>query len=129
MRITPNFQDAFAQLIDGIYTVKIISVEGKTSQMGNKYLNWKLETVPERSLVYYSTVIEGKGAGMLKHFIRCVLDPEYENGQFDTEDFIGRTLTMQLKVKDIEGRNGSMKVYEVVNVWRLGEDPNSDIAF
>jgi hypothetical protein len=128
--VNPDYSEALAPLTPGIYLCRIVSCEFKTSQNDNRYINWKLETVQDKRTVYYTTMVEGRAAGMLKHFIRCVLDPSYENGPFDTDHMIGKIVTMHLNVKEVESKGKMTKVFEVKEVERTPiEMKEEDLPF
>lgn len=117
MRFTPDFSEEFTPLLEGIYLCEILGVEAKTSNAGNRYLNWKLKT-PSNQTVYYVTVIEGRASGMLKHFIRCTIAPHYEEGEIETDDFIGKKVAMSLGIKEVEYKGRLTKMFEVKEVLK-----------
>src|SRR5271168_2683936 len=102
MRVEPNYSEAFEQVTPGTYKAKIVAVEGKTSQSNNRYLNWKLEIQPSGMTIYYITMVEGKASGMLKHFAKCVLGEKYEDGEFDTDQFMSRSVLVDLQIEKNE---------------------------
>lgn len=120
MKVNPNYEEAvdMGPLVDGVYACEILSVEGKVSQNGNRYLNWKLEVHPLHRIVYYTTMVEGKASGMLKHFIRCVVDPNYEEGIFETAPFIGKMVQMTLAVEEFDSNGRTGKGFKVKEVHK-----------
>lgn len=115
-KVTPNYSEAaeYLPLEEGEYSCEILSCEAKVSKQGNRYLNWKLKTLTGNSL-YYTTVIEGRGAGMLKHFLKCALG-NYDQGEFDTDELIHRMVNMYLTVKEVETDRGKSRYFEVKEV-------------
>jgi hypothetical protein len=117
-KVTPNFNEEMRPIEPGAYLCKIISSElkyGKESHKG--YINWKLETQPEKRTVYHSTPIEGPGAGMFKHFVHCCGDKTYQSGDFDTDTLTGQMVSMELEVEEKINRSGKPVNYiKVINV-------------
>lgn len=104
MLITPQLDEAVEStestpMPTGVYNVRVEGVEMKTSKAGGKYLSWKLVVFgAEGDLarynnwpVYYSTMTEGKGAGMLKSFFKACTGEELAGG-FDTDVCLGKEL-------------------------------------
>lgn len=99
MKIQPNYSEASRPMEAGTYFCRVIAAELKHGkEKGTPYVNWQLETVPEKRKVFYSTPIEGRGAGMLKHFIRCI-DKNYEEGEYDTDILLGHIVKADLNVE------------------------------
>ena len=120
--VQPDFSESFPQMTPGIYICTIASCDLRTSKNGNRYISWKLETEQDKHTVYYTTMVEGRGSGMLKHFIRCALDPSYEGGGFNTDDLIGKHLVAHLGIKEIESNGKRKSVYEVKQIEQLLPD-------
>jgi hypothetical protein len=117
-KIKPDFSEEMTAYEPGIYLCKVIDAEVKRGrESGNEYINWKLETRPEKKIVFHSTPIEGRGAGMFKHFIRCCGDKEYRDGEYDIDSLIGLTVSMELDVEEKTKPDGkSVKYFQVINV-------------
>lgn len=96
--ITPDFSDFVQSIEPGVFVCKIVSCE-LLGQEGMRSLLWTLETDPEKYPVYYRTMIEGPDAGKLKQFLKCALDPSYEEGPFSPYDLIGRVVILHLEVE------------------------------
>lgn len=104
--ITPDFSEAveFAPLPNGTYKTRVVGAEIKTSQAGNQYVNWKLSVFGaegdleqhNNSSIFHSTMISGRGAGMLKSFVKAATGEE-PTGQFDTEALIGREVEVTVE--------------------------------
>lgn len=115
-KVSPDFSEEMTPNQPGIYLCKIISAEAKTSQAGNLYISWKLQTVHGRT-VFHSTPITGRGAGMFKHFVHCAGDKDYNGGDYDTDELIGQMVSMDLDVEQKTKRDGTTGTYfKVVNV-------------
>ena len=106
--VTPDFTESQDPIEAGEYTMRVTGVEEKTSQAGAKYLSWTLETFNEQDPKnngrkhWHITMLEGRGAGMLKQFYTACTNEALE-GAFDTEQLIGRELAVVINVDD-EGR-------------------------
>ena len=100
--IEPDFSEAVESLPAGEYPVRVVGCEQKDSKAGNVYLNWTLETFGKSSeqlngrKVFHTTPITGKGAGILKAFVKaCGMEV---GGSFDTEELMGAELVVVLAV-------------------------------
>lgn len=106
--VTPDYTDAQDQIEPGEYFTRITKCEQKTSQKGSQYLNWTLETFNEDDsknngrMVWYTTMLEGRGAGMLKQFIKTITGEE-PGAKFDTDEMIGKEMKAVL-MEDGQGR-------------------------
>lgn len=99
--IQPDFSEAVENLPEGEYAVRISDVEMKDSKAGNKYLNWSMETFGKDDdrlngrKIFHTTPIAGKGAGILKAFVKaCGMEA---TNSFDTDELMGRELVVVLK--------------------------------
>jgi len=116
MKITPDFSEAsedLGSLPDGTYKTRIVEVEPKQSAKGNSYLKWKLQVFGGEGdiarynnwPVFYNTMLEGPGSGMLKKFLKCAMNEEVA-GEFDSEMLLGREIEVTVQTgKDEMGRN------------------------
>lgn len=110
MLITPDYSQASEQLSPGKHRLEIVSFDMKTSKKNEKYLSWKMEASPGGLCVYYITMIEGKGAGMLRSFIKAVLGDHYADGPFEPHDMLGKSILANLQYEKSE-YNGQTKEY------------------
>ena len=107
MLITPDFSTAVETNNDpipaGTYKVRVEEVEQKTTKAGEPRLSWKLKIFgAEGELakynnwpVYHSTMLVGKGAGMLKSFYKAAMGSE-PTGPFDATTLYGKELEVTL---------------------------------
>lgn len=115
-KIQPDYSEASKPIHPGTYLCRVISAEEKIGKSsGNKYINWKLETEPEKNILFYSTPIEGRGAGMFKHFVRCI-DKNYGGGEYDTDELIGQVVSAELDIEDGEYNGRKYMRFKVVNL-------------
>jgi hypothetical protein len=138
-KIRPDFSEEITPNAPGTYLCKVVYAEVKVGrESGNEYINWKLETQPEERRVYYSTPIQGRGAGMFKHFIHCCGDKDYNGGEYDIDSVIGQMVSMELDVEEKTKPDGKTALYfKVVNVdaptmeqlERLNKMTEEDIPF
>lgn len=108
--ITPDFTEAVESTMSdepmpaGEYQVRVTDAEMKTSKAGNPYIKWKLQVFGmEGDLarfnnwpIFYNTMLTGRGAGILKSFLKCVM-PEYEGGAIDTDEALGAECIVNVK--------------------------------
>ena len=107
--ITPDFSEAVESasgepIPNGVYRTRITDSVVKESKRGQKYISWKLNIVgADGELarwnnwpVYHSTMLEGKGAGMLKQFYKAALGEE-PTGAFDTEMLLGKEVVVAVE--------------------------------
>lgn len=102
MLITPDLSQAVevsddAQIPNGVYKVRVESGEVKQTQAGEQRISWKLSiwgaegelTRFNNWKVFHSTMISGKGAGMLKQFYKACTGADL-TGSFNLEDLYGK---------------------------------------
>lgn len=104
-QITPDFSQASddTPVPPGVYSARVTGSEIKTSQAGNDYISWKLqlygaegELAPVNNrVVFHTTMISGKGAGILKSFQKACLGNAIE-GAFDTDQLLGKEVQVTL---------------------------------
>lgn len=114
-QILPDFSEAVKPTpkIPGTYICKILSSELKYGkESGAPYINWKLGAGAEAQTVFYSTPIQGKGAGMFKHFVHSAGDPSYDSGPYNTDALTGHFVSMKLIVDG----NGYFQVKDVTSL-------------
>ncbi len=110
MRINVNLNEIHENVTPGWYPVRIVGSDLRTSQnKGTQYIAWTMEIVDPTSEfngwnLFNNTPIEGRGAAMLKQFLRAAdFEPE-EDGGFSTEDVIGHELEVRVEHREYEGR-------------------------
>ena len=108
MLVTPDFSEIVEQqnesIADGIYTARIEGVEQKTSKAGAPMLSWKLVIFGADGelarfnnwTVFYTTMLGGKGAGMLKSFYRAATKTDLK-GAFDATELYGKEVQITLQ--------------------------------
>ena len=117
----PDYSEAFDSPVPGSYRVMVSGWEEKTSQKGAKYLSWKL-TIKDHAkytgaVLFHRTMLSGKGAGILKSFLRSA-DTSYNDGGFDPQSFVNKELVVTIKQGTMQ--DGSPSKYpEVVSVAPL----------
>lgn len=103
--VEPDFSESVDKaIIPGTYNARIQQAEVKTSQAGNKYVKWTLSifgcegdsSVYNNRYVWHNTMLTGRGAGMLKKFVKAATGEEPQ-GAFDTDALVGRELSITLK--------------------------------
>jgi hypothetical protein len=100
--VKPNLEEEAREPIPaGIYVVRVLGSEMKTSQKGNDYLNWKLSIDQPKTRfhgrwVFLSTTLSGKGAQKLRDLVRATCNPDYNGGEFDTDDVKGFPFQVRL---------------------------------
>jgi hypothetical protein len=116
-KIQPDFSEEMTPNQPGRYLCKIISSEIRTSQSGNAYVNWRLETQPGKRTVFYSTPVTGRAAGMFKHFVHSAGDTNYVSGEYDTDQLTGQMVMMDLDLEEKIKQDGSTgKYFKVMKV-------------
>jgi hypothetical protein len=99
---TPDFSEAAEDLAPGTYQVRITNCEEKTSQAGNTYLKWTLDTINEQDpknngrKLWHNTMLSGKGVIMLKRFWDAATDGADMGTQFDSEQLLGKELSVTI---------------------------------
>jgi len=117
MNLTPDFSQAveMGALPPGVHKVRVVGAEEKTSQAGNQYVSWKLETFGaevsqlNNRVVFHSTPTTGKGAGILKSFLVAAMG-ELPGGSFDTDAVLGRELQVTT-IEEIDRTTGEKTGY------------------
>lgn len=110
----------------GNFKVKIVGSEIKTSKKGSQYVSWKLETMSldkeiDGRWIFMITPLEGKGAGMFKHFVHAAGDKAYEDGEYDTDKLNGKT--MNVTTEENYMPDGTISQYpRVVEIWACEEE-------
>ncbi len=132
--IEPSY-DEVVELTPGVYQARLTEYETKISQKGATYLKWKLEVENNNNdpklngrTVKLVTMITGPGAGNLRNLIKATLNSNYEQGPFDPDDIVGKSV--MIVVKDGIDRVTKQKTGfpEVATVSRLTGETASSAA-
>jgi len=105
MLVQPDFSEAQEPITAGEYKVRVTGCEQKTSQKGAPYLRWELTTFASEEpkddgrKMWHTTMISGRGAGMLKQFYQVCTGESLE-GNFDTEQLLGREFVAVVALDD-----------------------------
>jgi hypothetical protein len=121
MLITPDLSQAVevnddTTIPNGVYKVRVESGEVKQTQAGEQRISWKLSIFgAEGELtrfnnwkVYHSTMISGKGAGMLKQFYKACAGRDL-TGSFELEELYGKEV--QVTVVNKTNADGTVSKY------------------
>jgi len=101
------------------------SYETKTSQKGDRYIRWKLDVLDhDGATVDVMTMIEGRGAGMIKSFLKNC-DGSYEGGAFDPDTYIGSRIGIEVVEAEFNGK----KKAEVKKTYMVDASAESDVQF
>lgn len=102
--IEPDYSEA-VDLGAGTYNARVVDYEVRESKAtGKPYLNWKLEVIEHEDTrlngrtLFTSTPISGRGAGILKSFLKALTGEIVQS--FDPEDMKGRELTVDVVQND-----------------------------
>ena len=111
MLITPDLSQAVESsesdsVAPGVYNVRVEKAELKDTQKGEKRINWTLRIFGAEGeyarfnnwTVFYSTMIQGKGVGMLKSFYKACTGTEL-SGEFDATSLFGKELQVTVVAK------------------------------
>ena len=105
MLVSPDFSEAQESITPGEYKVRITNCEQKTSKKDTPYLRWELTTFGSENpkndgrKIWHSTMLAGKGAGMLKQFYTACTGETLE-GNFDTEQLFGKEVVVVVDLTD-----------------------------
>lgn len=103
---TPDFSETAEDITPGEYQVRITGVTEKTSQAGNTYLKWTLDTINEQDpknngrKMWHNTMLSGKGVIMLKRFWDAATGGADMGDQFDSEQLLGKELSVTINLND-----------------------------
>ena len=112
--------DEFLVVPGGTYQYTVKSITEKTSQAGRPMLNWQLEVIDPVTTrpvtVFHTTVLPWmengemnvKGCGMLVAATKAVGLP-WTGQSLNTEDYIGRSGSVALKVTKMQKKNAEGK--------------------
>jgi hypothetical protein len=98
--IIPDFSEV-VELTAGEYPVRVTKGELKTTKNGDPMINWELTTFGKdderlnNKKVFHNTMVTGKGAGILKQFLKAA-DYDLSSEGFDTDDLLGKELVAVL---------------------------------
>lgn len=102
--IEPDFSESTDKPIEaGTYNARIMSSEVRTSQAGNQYVKWKLSLYGcegeyacfNNRYVWHNTMLTGRGAGMLKKFVKAATGAE-PTVPFDTDSLVSKEVSLVL---------------------------------
>lgn len=133
-KYSPDYSQEFKALDPGTYTARVDSFEEKSSKKdGTPYLQWTLEIVDESyagAKVWSNTMLSGRGAGMLKHFLKSC-DGVYEGGEFDPQDYVGSKLGVTIEHRDFNGKTmiSVKEVFPIDGANVPSFESESDIPF
>ena len=103
-----DVQDGFQELEPGTYEANVTNIEEKTSQAGNKYLNWEFTIAGTQQKALYITVLTQNSLWNLKKLLIEAFgyDKEAVSGQIDIEpvDFIGAPVILKIEQEEYEGK-------------------------
>lgn len=110
--ITPDLSEAIelTGVQPGIYNARVHGLELKQAKSGGSYIKWELKIFGAEGdfskfnnwSVYYNTMTSGKGAGMLKAFVKaCTGESLPEKGAYDFMQCHGKEVMMTLQ----QGKN------------------------
>ena len=122
-KVSPNFDHEPPAMRAGEHVCVVVdSILKYGQESGTPYINWKLKTTEDNRVLYYTTPIEGRGAGMFKHFVHRAGDPNYQNGEFDTTQLHGNKVFCDLIIDNL--------YYKIVKVLDSNQMPDDqDLPF
>lgn len=122
--ITPDYSQETKPIDKGTYDARIKKFEMKKSQnTGDRYIMWTLEVTNgdhAGKTLSHNTMIEGRGAGLLKKFLKTI-DQYYEDGPFDPEGYLGMRCGIEVGPEEYQGKT-SMKIKEVLPLEQKEEE-------
>lgn len=120
--IQPNFDDIQDAVAPGTYKVRVKKGDIKEWPNGGTYVNWDLETFGEADQknngrhIFAKTATSGKGAFMLQSFYRAAVGQAL-TGQFDTEQLVGKELTVEV-IDGVNRQTGEPTGYTEVKKFK-----------
>lgn len=115
--VHPDYSEAMEnELVAGVYACKLTDAVVKTSRNGQMYVNWKFETVPDKRIGYFITMLEGKASGLFKHLVHCAGDSSYGGGPYNTDRLIGQQIMAKLDVEEYDDQGMKQLRYKVKNI-------------
>lgn len=104
---TPDFSEISKPIKPGKYPVRVADFAVARSQnTGEQYIKWDLEFIDGEFKGYkrqYNTMLGGKGAGILKHFLGiCIAG--YDDGPFDPQTIVGTRMTALFAEEEYNGK-------------------------
>ena len=115
--------DEFVVVPNGTYPFTVKALTEKKSAAGRPMINWQLEVIDPATTrpvsVFYNTVLPWmengemnvKGCGMLVSVSKAVGLP-WTGQSLNTEDYIGRSGQVVLKITKMQKKNAATGVYE-----------------
>ena len=113
--ITPDLSEAVEMTgaPPGMYSGRVAGLELKKAKSGGTYIKWEIKIFGAGGelekfnnwSVYYNTMTSGKGAGMLKNFVKaCTGEDLPQKGAYDFSKLFGCEFSMTLvQGKDSQG--------------------------
>ena len=121
MLITPDLSQAAESTEDsnipaGVYNVRVVSAEQKTTQKNEPRISWKLQIFGAEGelkrfnnwALFHSTMCVGPGAGMLKQFYKACTGTDL-TGPFDATELYGKEL--QVTVVPKKNQDGTISKF------------------
>lgn len=102
--MTPDFTQEYKPLTPGNYTARVSAYKPGVSQKNEQYIKWKLEIMGmSGETIENVTMLEGRGAGLLKHFLKSC-DGVYDGGPFDPDSYIGSRIGIEVGEREYDGK-------------------------
>lgn len=136
MEFTPDYTETKGKLeapLSGTYAVRITSSEPKSIKMKDgqevRGISWRLVIFGSKNAeengknIFYQTSLSGPFAWTTRAFLESA-NPKYNGGAFDTADYLGKTLEVTIK-----GRDMGLKFAKVIGVAQHFEEGSLSDAF
>ncbi len=110
-----DFSGEVTPLQPGTYAARIVAAEAKTSQNGNPYINWQLETYGSPEVngrrLFHTTPTTGGWVTKLAELHKAATgeDIDKKAKQYDPEMLIGRELVATVANRSYTAQDGSQK--------------------
>jgi hypothetical protein len=106
--LTPDYSQEIKEAPAGRHNVRIRSSQVKNSKnSGDRMIEWVLEICDgeaQGAIVRHTTMLEGKGAGLLKKFLKTI-DPLYQEGPFDPATYNGLRCVVETMMQEYNGKH------------------------
>lgn len=107
LTLTQDDISTCALLDEGTYQGTIVSIEEKTSRIGNDMLRWMIRLDNGQSFPFYTVTTPGKRA----RFVKTLLNLGYSQDQdFDTDELIGRDIVVRIGIEAAQDGDGQINV-------------------
>ena len=110
-----DFSGEVTPLKPGTYNARIVAAEAKTSQNGNPYINWQLETFGSPEVngrrLFHTTPTTGGWVTKLAELHRAATgeDIDKKAKQYDPNMLVGRELIATVTMRNYTAKDGSPK--------------------